>query len=299
MVFGVDPVFDKQSSRDAYKAAVSPEEWRLATKNKINEVVGKILGSDDPNGTFNKMNKEAPGYFKGFMTDQQIDYLDGVSGESKAKLSYLKDDLKGLADLREDLMGKSRRSGDVGNDPIVRSTDKPMPDNSYRAKALFTGSVASAGTLGILAHYHPMIATAIAGVEAIGFGPEILGRLYLNFPEVRSMLLDAGSAQSHIEAVKSGAKIASFLEAKTDEIQNYKQQTGENKKPMPVSLKKFDEVLKETPKKVLTPRQTSGILSADDLNKEEDSLRDPNYYKSHPMGLEQEANGEVFQKADE
>ena len=253
---GSDPIFDRPSTVNSYRRAVNPADWDFARKNKLNDVVGKILNSDDPKAALAQLKSDAPGFIESLTTDQKGNplqsertALDNIA-TTKSEANMATSDLKGLYDIRNNIDQQNRRSGDMGaREPRVRSTDSivntpqapaqngTIPDNSNRTQNVLMAT-ANIGLLGYLAQQHPYIAGAIGSCEVAGFAPELLGRLYLKSPEVRSMILDAGAAQDHLGMISAAAKISTLLEKKQDEIHRYKSSVPPQ--ALPPSLQKFD-----------------------------------------------------------
>ncbi len=247
-----DPIFHSPESVMAYRAAVDEHEFQYAVKNKVNELIGKLSGADDPKAALAQLRKERPGWLESFLNENQNTHLDSLMAH-KAEVRQGVKDVEGLYKKREEVEDRSRRASDKDNlDPTIRREDKipkgTMLDNSDRTKILLGTALSAPGWLGVLGHFSPEVATTVGVVSAAGFGPELLSRLYLTSPEVRSMILDAGSAKDHVEAVKKAAQLATFLEAKSDEKRSYEEQPvkeGQAKKPMPHSLKKFEHPKEE------------------------------------------------------
>lgn len=233
-----DPIFDSVESVNAFKDAVSPEDWDYVRSNKINEVVGKVINApegkagaygDGPWGAYNTLNKA--GYLDQFMTPGEKARFERIVS-NKHDVDVLKADLEGLRKQKEAIEDSTRRKDDT----VVKQRKDDKSEFTRNILASATGI----GALGILVGAFPVLSGVVAAVGAVGVTPEMIGRLYLKSPEVRSRILDAGMAKSYTESIKHAAQLSSFLETKQREIESYKNQTGENRKKMPEDLRKYE-----------------------------------------------------------
>lgn len=286
-----DPIFASEEAAKAYEAAVSPAEWELVQKNKTNEILGKILNSENPKATFEAMKRDAPGFMDSFLDKNQQVMMQGVINNKDAILQA-QSDMLALEKAQDALDKQNRRAGDTGivmrkDEAKLRDVAEPTPtpavmkDKSTRGTKLFVGNLASAGVLGVVAHYNPVLAAGMGVVAAAGFGPELLGRLYIATPELRSMFLDLGKAPDHFEVIKNAARITVYLEAKQREVQKALEPGKDGKKnKLPADLKKFVPLTTAYKSNVGqsvadTPNETPDLLTPPENTEELGSSEDP------------------------
>lgn len=238
----VDPIFSTPEATRAYQNAVSPEEFHAVRKHKINETISKIMSSDNPLKAFNDIEAAKPGFLDTFMDKDQKYILRDIV-ENKNGIAILNEDLKGLQETLD--KHESARIGEEGQAKIIKGRGGFMQDKSLKTQLPLMGG-SGLGVLGVMMHYHPYVSATIAAVTAAGWAPELLGRLYLASPEMRSFILESGVADTHVARLVTAAKIGNFLDAKRDDIAKYRRK-GES---LPPSLQKFDDAMR-TPAKDL------------------------------------------------
>ncbi len=237
----LDMVFDNEDTMDAVRKSVGEREWDRLRADRINRLVGSIIGDADPSKALDSIENNKPGYLAHFIKPEEMDNLRVFAGDMKQR-NILAEDTNNLEMNQRE--ARNNRTGDPKELAYLKRAD----DKLTFAKQSVIGTVGGVtGALaGFASHSWPVTFALTTMGGTIGVLPEVLSKLYLDNPSIRAGLVKLSESRSNLESIENTAKLVSTISQQKEEVRKLQDtKEGEKKKPIPPHLKPYVSTKKE------------------------------------------------------